>query len=120
MKKTMLLMAVSIMISAFMLTACNSKKTETSSDTTESKAEKNKQTALASVMAFNAHDADAMLKDITTDAVDYGDGSGPVVKGADSIKMFLKAWFAAFPDVKGENLMSLTDDGSHVAVIGDW
>jgi len=121
MKKSILLLTV------LWLAACNNEKKaepadsiQTASAPTDNKAEKNKQTALAGAMAVNAHDAEAMLKDVASDAVDYGDGSMPPVKGLDSIKAGIKSWLAAFPDVKGENFMALTDDGSHVAVIADW
>ena len=92
-----------------------------STSAAESKAEKNRQTALVSVQAFVAHDFDAVFKDVTTDGVDYGDGSMAPVKNIDSVKAGMKAWTTAFPDVKGENLMALSDaDGSHVIVIGEW
>ena len=121
MKKSILLLTL------VWLAACNNEKkaepadsTQTASAPADNKAEKNKQTALASAMAVNAHDAEGMLKDVAPDAVDYGDGSMPPVKGLDSIKAAVKEWVAAFPDVKGENFMILTDDGTHVAVIADW
>ncbi len=113
-------------LSAMLFTACdNDKKDDKEEDKkmengTEGKAEKNKATALASVMGVNAHDADAMLKEVTPDAMDYGDGSMPPVKGVDSIKAGVNAWLTAFPDVKGENFMVMTDDGTHVAVFADW
>jgi len=115
------------------LSACNNSgsSSEEKKDTTsgamsttssnESKAERNRQTALAGVRAVNAHDADAMLKDVTKDAIDYGDGSDKPVKGIDTIKAGIASWLKAFPDVKGENLMALSDaDGSHVIVVGEW
>lgn len=111
---------------SLLIAACDNKKTESSgsdmsmNSTMESKAEKNKQTALASIMAVSNHDADAALKEVAADGVDYGDGSMAPIKNVDSIKAFLKAWLMAFPDVKGENFMALTDDGTHVAVIADW
>jgi predicted ester cyclase len=122
MKKFFAMMA----LSAILFTSCDSDKKDDKEDDdkiengTEGKAEKNKATALASVMGVNAHDAEAMLKDVTTDAMDYGDGSMPPVKGVDSIKAGINAWLAAFPDVKGENFMVMTDDGTHVAVFADW
>ena len=75
MKKMFLPMVISIML----LVACNNEKKtdETGNQTvtggsTESKEEKNKETALASVNAFIAGDIDKTLKDVTADAVDYG------------------------------------------------
>ncbi len=122
MKKAFLLMAVSVML--FSSCSNDKKKEEGDKDkmtvATDSKAEKNKATALASVMGVNAHDPDVMLKEVTADAIDYGDGSMPPTKGVDSIKAGIKAWLAAFPDVKGENFMTMTDDGTHVAVFADW
>jgi predicted ester cyclase len=124
-----------LLASSCLIVACNSDKKEDSaekketmsSDSKESmtsadnKAAKNRQTALESVQAFNAHDLEAMFKNVTTDGVDYGDGSMSPVKNIDTIKAGIKAWMAAFPDVKGENLMALSDaDGSHVVVIGEW
>ena len=122
MKKFFVLMATA----AIFLTSCDNDNKEDKKDDnkmtsgTESKAEKNKATALASVMGVNAHDANAMLKEATADAMDYGDGSMPPVKGIDSIKAGINGWLGAFPDVKGENFMALTDDGTHVAVFADW
>lgn len=87
----------------------------------ETKAERNRQTALAGVQAINTHDVEAVLKDATADAIDYGDGSMPPVKNIDSVKTFLKLWLTAFPDVKGEHLMALSDaDGTNVIVVGEW
>lgn len=81
--------------------------------------EKNKATALASVQAFSAGKMDEALKDITTDAVDYGDGGMAPVKGIDSIKAMIKTFMAAFPDYKGENFLVI-GDGNHVAVFADY
>ena len=114
-----------IFVSTVLLVACNNeKKTEGSekektSSSTESQEEKNKQTALASVNAFMAGDVDAVLKDVTADAIDYFDGSMPPAKGIDSIKAGLKAWREAFSEMKGDNIWAIAD-GDHVAVFGDW
>jgi len=122
MKKIFLMMALPILL----LTACNNeKKTDESlkeekmTDSAESKEEKNKENALASVNAFIEGDIDKTLKDITTDAVDYGDGSMPAVKSKDSIMVYLKKWRGAFSDYKGDNIMAFAD-GDYVAVWGDW
>jgi predicted ester cyclase len=117
-----------LLAASLFIIACNSDKKEESSDkketmssSAESKAEKNRQTALASVKAFSAHEWDAVFKDVTADGADYGDGSMPPVKNIDTVKAGMKAWVTAFPDVKGENLMALSDaDGSHVIVVGEW
>jgi hypothetical protein len=79
--------------------------------------EKNKQTALAAVQGFNDHNLDEAFKNVTNDAVDYGDGT-MAVKGLDSIKASAQMFLKAFPDVKGENLMAISD-GNQVAVFGD-
>jgi predicted ester cyclase len=80
---------------------------------------KNKATAIASVEAFSSGNVDAMLKDCTPDAVDYGDGSGAPIKNIDTVKAGIKAWLAAIPDYKAENLMAMAD-GNHVVVFADW
>jgi predicted ester cyclase len=122
MKKMFLPMVISILL----LTACNNEKKtdegikeEKMTGSSESKEERNKETALASVNAFIAGDIDKTLKDITADAVDYGDGSMPVVKGKDSIMVYVKKWREAFSDYKGDNIVAIAD-GDYVAVWGDW
>lgn len=118
-----------ITITTLLLTSCNNDKTSDAANGADSAStgmiskkdneEKNKETALASEKAFNDHNADEALKNITSDYVDYGDGSTPPVKGSDSAKAFVKMFMASFPDYKGENLVALAD-GDHVAVMGDW
>ena len=81
--------------------------------------EKNKATALASVQAFSSGKMDDAFKDVTADAVDYGDGMSAPVKGLDSIKSMVKGFLAAFPDYKGENFLVI-GDGNHVAVFADY
>jgi len=129
MKKTFLILAAMAL-----LTACNNsgssadaKKDTTSTSnmsttsSTESKADRNRQTALASVQAFNAHDINGGLKDITKDAVDYGDGSGKPMKNTDSLKAMIGDYMKAFPDVKGDNLEAFSNaDGSKVIVVGEY
>lgn len=85
----------------------------------EDKEERNKKTALASVNAITTRNVDEILKDVAADAVDYGDGSMPPMKGLDSIKPGLKAYMDAFPDYKGDNLQAVAD-GDWVYVSGDW
>jgi predicted ester cyclase len=123
MKRIILLL---LAVPLFIVACNNDKKAESAGSKqamsgSENKAEKNRQTALASVMAINNHDADAILKDAAPDCTDRGDGSMPARKGVDSIKADLKVFFAAYPDVKGENLEALSNaDGSKVVVIGTW
>ena len=124
-----------LLASSLLMVACNNDKKDESTEKKDAassenkdatmsgptKAEKNRQTALASVMAFNSHDVDAMLKDVTPDGVDYGDGGMAPIKNIDSLKAGIKAWMNACPDIKGENLTALSDaDGSHVIVVGQW
>ena len=122
MKKMFLTMAASI----FLLAACNNEKKadeglkqEKMAHNAEAKEEKNKETALASVRALIAGDAEATLKDVAADAVDYGDGSMPAVKSKDSLLVMVKSWRESLSDYKGDNLMALAD-GDYVAVFGEW
>jgi len=121
MKKMFFPMVIPILLFA----ACNNeKKTDETAgramtDSTEMREEKNKETALASVNAFIAGDIDKTLQDVTADAVDYGDGSMPVIKGKDSIIVYVKQWREAFSDYKADNLVALAD-GDYVAVWGTW
>ena len=92
----------------------NSKKEMSAED----KEERNKQTAMASLAGINNHDVNAVLKDASPDAKDFGDGSMPAA-GMDSSRGMLTQWFTAFPDVKGENLKAAAD-GEWVMVWGDW
>jgi predicted ester cyclase len=81
--------------------------------------ERNKATALASVQAFSTGKMDEAFKDVTPDAMDYGDGTMAPIKGVDSIKSMIRGFMAAFPDYKGENFLVI-GDGDHVAVFGDY
>jgi predicted ester cyclase len=87
--------------------------------TNESKEERNKQAATSMMRAINNQNADEAVKYIDQNAADYGDGTGPVVKGMDSIKAGFRGWLEAFPDYKGENLIYIAD-GDKVAIYGDW
>ena len=80
---------------------------------------KNKATALASEQGFNSHDINAVMKDVSPDFVDYGDGSSKPVKNLDSAKANIKMFMETFPDVKVENFVVLAD-GNQVAVFADW
>lgn len=128
MKKMFLMLLASVVL----LTACDSDKTESTdtktedgkmsdnkSASTEDKEERNKKIILASLDGVNAHDVAVVLKDASPDITDYGDGSGPPMKGIDTAKAGIASWFAAFPDVKGENL-TVVADGDWVMVWGDW
>ena len=121
--------SIAISIVSLLFLACNSNKTTDTTNGTDSASngvnpkqdmkERNKETAMASAKGFNDHNTDEVLKNVTSDFVDYGDGSMPPVKGIDSAKAFVKMFMASFPDYKVENLMAIAD-GDHVAVIGDW
>ena len=120
---------IAITIVALSFLACNNDKTADTSNGTDSASngmnskqdmkERNKEIAMASAKGFNDHNSDEILKNVTADFVEYGDGSMPPVKGSDSAKAFVKMFMASVPDYKVENLMALAD-GDHVAVIGDW
>lgn len=122
MRNTFLMMAVAILL----LAACNNEKKpdegikeEKITDSAEAREEKNKETAMASVKALIAGDAEATLKDVAADVVDYGDGSMPPVKSKDSLLVMVKSWRESLSDYKGDNLMALAD-GDYVAVLGEW
>jgi predicted ester cyclase len=121
MKKMFFPMVITILL----LAACNNEKKmdetagQAMTDSTEMREEKNKETALASVKAFIAGDIDKTLQNVTADAIDYGDGSMPVIKGKDSIIVFVKQWREAFSDYKADNLVALAD-GDYVAIWGTW
>ena len=98
----------------------DSSKTEgPSTGTAGDMVEKNRATALAALQSFTNHDAGAVLKDVSPDFMDYGDGSSAPIKGTDSCKAAIQSFLTAFPDVKGENSMAIAE-GNHVAVFGDW
>jgi predicted ester cyclase len=115
---------------ACIATACNNSGPSSTESTTDSSsamagdsktdmAEKNKQTALAANEAVSNHDADGVFKDVTADFTDYGDESMAPVKGSDSSKKFFQMYLSAFPDIKGENFLAVSE-GNHVMVAGDW
>ena len=129
MKKVVLLLAV---ITA-LLTACQTSPTTTertatdtgrsdtasAAGTTENKEERNKRIIMASFDAMASHNVNDVLKDCAPDAVDYGDGSMPPVKGKDSIAKMINQWINAFPDNKGNDLKYVAD-GDWVMVWGEW
>ena len=130
MKKTIF----TIVGSAILLAACNNSPSESSTstekkdttatvmsdkDSKENKEARNRKVIAASMEAFNNHDVDAVMKDADPNSVDYGDGSMKPVKGIDSVKSSMKAWMAAMPDTKGEDL-KIVADGDWVMVWGTW
>jgi len=126
MKKLLLVAAMAAVISS-----CNDKTdaatASTTSDSTastemtqEAKEERNKQTALASVNAFDGEtNIDEAFKDADKDFIDYGSGEMPAVKGIDSVKAWVQKWMSAMPDYKGSDLMAVAD-GDYVMVHGTW
>lgn len=126
MKKLLFLIAASlgVLIATIMLTSCNNEKKdepkeETKGMSAEDKEDRNKKTAMASIEAFSNHNIDSVLKDVTPDAVDYGDGSMPPIKNTDSIKAGITAWQNAVPDIKGANYKAVSD-GEWVMIWADW
>ncbi len=126
MKKTIVLLAVATAL----LTACetSTNKAEgtdtkmsdsTNAESAESKTERNKKVVMASMDAMMSKNVDEAFKDVATDAVDYGDGSMPPLKGKDSIMNMLKGYVNAFPDNKGNDLKYVAD-GDWVMVWGEW
>ena len=126
MKKTIVLLAVATAL----LTACetSTNKAEgtdtkmsdsTNAESAESKTERNKKVVMASMEAMISKNVDEAFKNVASDAVDYGDGSMPPLKGKDSIMNMLKGYVNAFPDNKGNDLKYVAD-GDWVMVWGEW
>ncbi len=116
--------------STLLLAACNSapdnEKAVTDSTTMastnnseESKEERNKQVAMECVRAVMNNNADEASKNLDPNAVDYYDGSGPPVRGIDSIKAGMKMFMSNMENYKGENLEAVAD-GNKVFIYGDW
>jgi predicted ester cyclase len=110
-----------VAMAALFLAACNNKSTSTAStaDSAMMKVEKNKEAALNANNAFIKGDIEGSFKDYSKDFVDYGDGSTKPMKNIDSMKMNNKAFLAAFPDLKVEN-MHAVGSGDTVIVTGTW
>jgi predicted ester cyclase len=117
-------------VAASFLLSCNDKSgsataTTTADDSTkvdspEAKEERNKQTALSSVKAFDGEtSADEVLKDADKDVIDYGSGEMEPMKGVDTSKTMLQSWLNAIPDYKGSDFNAVAD-GDYVFVYGTW
>lgn len=125
MKKFFLLASLA---SALYFTACNDASTNTADAgdgkkdstamTQEDKEERNKKVAMESISGYSAGNIDEALKNVTADAMEYGDGSMPATKGVDSIKKGMQTYLASF-GVKGGNLDAVAD-GDYVYVAGEW
>lgn len=80
----------------------------------------NEQTAMLSVQAFNSHNVNEILKNWDSSAIDYGDGTARSISGIDSIRYIFSALLKAIPNIKVDSLKTLTDNGEHVIVTGQW
>ena len=126
MKNALLIAATGLLF----FSACNENKGTTDAtankmdsastkNTMEAKEESNKQAALQSVREISKGNVDEGLKNVSSDAIDYGDGNMPAMKGIDTIKAGLKQWLSAVKDYKVENEIAVAD-GDYVFVYGDW
>ena len=101
-------------------TADAPEKTDSSkAEKTESKEDRNKKIIKDAMSALNDHDFDKLTSLMTEDAVDYGDGSGHVMKSRDSINAGMKVYFKAFPDFKASDVRYFAD-GDQVVVIAEY
>ena len=99
--------------------ACKGNSDGSAADSTAVMTAKNKQTALASLVAASKHDIDAMFKDCSPDYIDNGAGIGSKPMKLDSAKASFKAFLASFPDLHADNLVALAQ-GDTVVVLGTW
>ena len=75
---------------------------------------------MLSIQAFNSHNANEILKNWDSSAIDYGDGTGRSIAGIDSLRYIYSMLFKAIPNIKVDSLKTLTDNGEHVIVTGQW
>jgi predicted ester cyclase len=87
--------------------------------TKETMLNKNKAAALGFLHAINDKNLDAMVKDFAVDYVDYHDGNETPSKGLDTLKIDLKNFVTAFPDVRADSLVAVAE-GNQVAIFGVW
>jgi len=80
----------------------------------------NEQTAMLSIQAFNSHNVNEILKNWDSLAVDEGDGTWHPIVGIDSIKYIYSMVLKRIPNIKVDSLKTLTDNGEHVIVTGQW
>lgn len=85
----------------------------------ETKEERNKKVIAEAIAALNAHDIDKIKSSMAAETVDYGDGSRPPIKGADSVAANIAGMFASFPDFKADNIKYYAD-GDEVVVIAEF
>ena len=87
---------------------------------TESKEDRNKKIVKEAMAALNDHNIEKMVGLMSDDVVDYADGTGSrTVKGKDSVRASMTAFFNSFPDFKGNELKYFAD-GDHVVVLGEY
>ena len=108
---------IGLAIGSCFLAACTSKTTSTSG--TDSTLIKNKATAMKTDKAFLAGDVDGVYKDCDTNYVEYGSGEMKPIKNLDTLKAGLKAFYASYTNLKGENLHAYADSNT-VIITGDW
>jgi predicted ester cyclase len=108
-----------VALTAITYASCTNSTATSTEATQKAKEERNKRIALESVRAFEKGKIDSVFKDVAPDAMDYGEGSNPPVKGMDSAKVGLKAWMVAIPNYKGSDFVAVAD-GDYVMVYGHW
>ncbi len=125
MKKLLLIASIVVAITscndkAATFTASNSNDSTIVNNSPEAKEERNKQTVLASMQAFDGEiNVDEVFKDADKEVIEYNNGEMPPVKGLDSVKAWLQTWVSAVPDYKGSDLTAVAD-GDYVMVHGTW
>ncbi|MBW4889420.1 ester cyclase [Mucilaginibacter sp. HMF5004] len=119
MKKLLIGLAVVSVIFA----ACNGKMSVSTNgvaaDSTAAMIAKNKQTAINSEMAILKKDIDGIYKDCSADFVDYGSEEYKPMTKIDSLKINMKQFLDAFPDMKVENMKAFADSNT-VVITGTW
>jgi ketosteroid isomerase-like protein len=100
-------------------TARNNDADSSKAEKAESREDRNKKIIKDAYAALNDHDYDKMATMLADDAVEYGDGTGKVSKGRDTVKADIAAFMGSFPDFKGSDLKYFAD-GDQVVVIGEY
>jgi ketosteroid isomerase-like protein len=113
-----------------LIVACNSNpiatvgtgKKDSASIVLEQKERKETRNKLAVddiVDAFNSQHLVATFKDYSPDIIDYSDGSGPPIKGLDTVRKLSLAFFNSFSNFKSEDVQ-IAADGDWVMVWAKW
>jgi predicted ester cyclase len=110
-----------LVAAAFLAIGCNSKTNidTAGTDSAAIKTEKNKQTALASVHAFEKADMAAIKKFCAANFVDYGNGGNTPLTNIDSVKTYLETFRASFPDARVDDLKAFAS-GDTVVITDTW